>query len=98
VRGSRARSLASGPSVVTDLGTGQEYQAEFADLHLVAVGQHGRVDRLAVDVGAVQAADVDNVELVGLQSEFSVPTADGDVVEEDVAVGMAAGRRGRLVE
>ena len=27
-----------------------------------------------------------------------MPTADGDVVEEDVAVGVATGRRGRLVE
>src|ERR1700749_1966868 len=98
-RGSRARSLASGPSVVVaDLGPGQKHQAEFADLNLVAVGQHGRIDRLPVDIGAIEAADVHDLKLIGFQPEFRVPTADGDVVEEDVAVGMATGRRRRLVE
>src|SRR6185312_656801 len=78
VRGSPARSLASGPSAVfTDLGPGQEDQAEFADLNLVAVRQHCRIDRLPVDVGAIETADVDDVELVGFQPEFSVPPADG---------------------
>ena len=49
-------------------GAGQEDQAELADLHLVTTGEDGLVDRLAVDVGAVQAADVDDDELATLAS------------------------------
>ena len=37
---------------------GDEHQPELADLHLVAVAQGGRLDPLAVDVRAVEAADV----------------------------------------
>src|SRR5579875_2992569 len=95
-RGYPAPSLASRSPVVTGLRAGQKHQAELADLNFVAVGQHRRIDRLAVDIGTVETADVDDVELVALQPEFGMPTAHGDVVEEDVAVGMAAGRRDRL--
>ena len=54
-------------------GPGEEHQAELADLHLVAVGEHRRIDRLAVDVGAVEAADVDDLELAAFQPELGVP-------------------------
>ena len=47
------------------LGLAQKRQAKLADLHLVAVDQHRRIHRLPVDVGAVEATDVDNVAFVG---------------------------------
>ena len=64
--------------------------AELADPYFVSVHEHGRLHRLAVDVRAVQAVHVDNVELVALPSKLGVPAASGDVVEEDVAARMSA--------
>ena len=49
------------------------------------------VDAVAVDVGAVEAADVADGEAVGLAAELGVPARDRDVVEEDLAVRVAAG-------
>src|SRR5262245_62260283 len=93
-----AHRLAARTAVVVAFRPGQEYQAELADLHLITVGEHSRIDGLPVDVGAVEAADIDHLELAAFQPELGVPAADRDVVEEDVAVGMPTGRRGRLVE
>src|SRR5437764_13153416 len=42
---------------------GQEHQAELPDLDLVPVGQHRGVHRLAVDVRAVEAADIYDQEV-----------------------------------
>src|SRR4051812_22225481 len=95
---SGAVTSAARTAVFVGLGSGEEHQAELADLDLVAVGQHSRVDRLPVDVGAVEAAHVDDLKLTVLQPELRVATTHGDVVEEDVAVGMSPGGRGRLVE
>src|SRR5918999_1021944 len=92
---SRARSRAGG---LARARTGQVHEAELADLHLVAPGQRRDVDRLAVDVGAVEAADVVHREAAALAVELHVPAADGDVVEEDVAVGVPAGGGDVLVE
>ncbi len=78
--------------------TGQEHQPELADLHLVAVGEDRGVDRFTVHVGAVEASDVDHLEVALVLTELGVPAADGHVVEEDVAVGMPSRRRRRLVE
>ena len=70
---------------------GQKPEAELAELHFVAIGQRRRIHRLAVDVSSVEAADVDDLDVVVvLHLEFSVAAADGDVVEEEVAVGVAA--------
>src|SRR5919206_77732 len=91
----RVRSRAGG---LARARTGQVDEAELADLHLVAPGQRRDVDRLAVDVGAVEAADVVHREAAALAVELHVPTADGDVVEEDVAVGVPAGGGDVLVE
>src|SRR3954471_13767624 len=77
---------------------GQVHQAELADLHLVATGEGGDVDRLTVDVGAVQAAHVVHGEATALAVELHVPPADGDVVQEDVAVGVPTGGGDLLVE
>src|SRR3954453_10511553 len=85
-----ARSTRSGP--------GQEHQTELADLDLVAVDQHRGVDRFMIDVSVVEAVEVDEPELSVLQSKFDVVAADGDVVEEDVAVRMPARRCDGLIE
>jgi hypothetical protein len=59
-------------------------------LNLVTVGQHGRIDRLAVDIRAVETANVDDLQFTAFRPEFGVAPADGDVVEEDVAARIAA--------
>lgn len=41
---------------------GQEHQTELAHLDLVTVGQHRGVDQFTVDIGAVEAVDVDDLE------------------------------------
>src|SRR5699024_6728919 len=73
-------------------------QPELADLHLVAVGQHGAVHRLAVDVGAVEAAHVDDLVAAVDLAELRMPAADGHVVEEDVAGRVPSGGGGLLIE
>ena len=77
---------------------GEKDQAELAYLDFVAVGQDCRLHRLTVDVGAVEAADVDDLEFAVVSPEFGVPAADGDVIAEDVAVGVSAGGRHRLIQ
>src|SRR3954451_13558159 len=67
---------------------GEVDESELADLHLVAAGELHRLDPLAVEVGAVEAAHVADGEPVGLAVELGVPARDGDVVEEDVALRM----------
>src|SRR5450631_3201890 len=74
----------------TRRGPDEEHQTELADLDLVAVGQHRRGHRFTVDIGAVEAADVNDLEFAVVPSELGVPAADGDLVEEDVAAGMPA--------
>src|SRR5690606_1943763 len=67
-------------------------EAVLADLDLVTGVEHGRVDALPVDVGAVERADVtdDVAALVG--DELRVPPRHGDVVEEDVGGGVPPGK------
>jgi SMP-30/Gluconolactonase/LRE-like region len=79
-------------------GAGHEHQSKFADLHLVAVGQHSRVHGFTVDIDAGEAADVDNPEFGVDAPELGVPVADGAVVEEDIAIRVTSGRRDGLVE
>src|SRR3954454_23045982 len=79
-RGSRRRA-----------GAGVEHQPELADLHLVAGLQGSLVDALTVDIGAVERPDVTDEEPVALASEAGVLARDRDVVQEDVAVGVAPG-------
>src|SRR3954454_21132373 len=60
-RPSRASAGWPGGSLSAGLAgarSGQVDQAELANLDLAPAGQRGDVDRLAVDVGAVEAADV----------------------------------------
>src|SRR5258705_1197907 len=67
-----------------------EHEAELADLDPVAIGQRRRFHRFAVDVGAVEAADVDDREVAVFHAELGVAAADGHVVEVDGAAWMAA--------
>src|SRR5918994_1898963 len=90
------RPLASGR--LAGAGAGEVDEAELADLHLVTTGEVSDVDRLTVDVGAVEAADVVDRETAALSVELHVPPADGDVVQEDIAVGVSPRRRDVLVE
>ena len=73
-------------------------QAKLADLNFVATDQHSRLHRLPVDVGAVEATHVDNVEFVVLASKFGVPAAHRDVIEKDITAGMSARRRDRPIQ
>jgi hypothetical protein len=67
-------------------------------LDFVATGEHGLVDRFAVDVRTVKAADVYDDELPTLPPELGVPAGNSDVVEKDVAVRMPTGTSGVDVE
>src|SRR4029077_6678739 len=49
-------------------------QAELAYLDFVAVGQDCRLHRLTVDIGAVEAADVDDLEFAVPAPELGVPS------------------------
>lgn len=71
-----------------------EAQPEIADLDLVTTRQRQRVDSGGVDVGAVEAAGVDDPVLTVEPAELGVATADGDVVEKHRGVGVAPGGRG----
>jgi hypothetical protein len=88
----RSLQLAGHALSVAGCGAGQKHQSKFADLHLVAVRQHRRVHGFTVDVRAVEAADVDNLEFAAYAPEFGVPAADGDVIEEDIAIRVTTGR------
>src|SRR6478609_9338575 len=68
-----------------------EHQPELADLDLVAGVQDRLVDALTVDVGAVERPHVAHDEAAALTTEGRVLAGDGDVVEEDVGVGVATG-------
>src|SRR5258705_7848733 len=78
------------PVAAVVLALGRKHQAELADLPLVAAEQPRRLHRLPVDVGAVEATDVHNLEFAVLPSELRMPAAHGDIVEKDVAAGMSA--------
>src|SRR5689334_12081670 len=66
-----------------------EREAIATDLHLVAVAECTRLDALAVHVRAVQRALVVDEELVSRVAPHAhVSTRHGDVVEEDLRVGV----------
>ena len=60
-------------------------------MYLVAVGQDRRFDRSTVDIGFVEAADVHDAVLSVFRSKLGMSSADGDVVEEDVAARKSPG-------
>ena len=48
------------------------------------------MDRLPVDVRAVETSHIDDPEFASFAMEFGMTMADGCVVGDDVIVGMAA--------
>src|SRR4051794_1087241 len=70
-----------------------ECEAVLADLQLVAVAQPRVLHAFAVDIGAVQAALVDDVHTVVALLQDGVLARDGDVVQEDVALRRAPDAR-----
>src|SRR4051812_48344479 len=67
-------------------------ELELADLELVTVLEPVRLDAVAVDVGAVQRAEVVEVVVATAAHEQGVVARHRDVVEEDVGVGPPADR------
>src|SRR6478609_9143494 len=72
---------------------GHEGQAVFPHLDLISAFEAGRFDALAVHVGAVEAAEVLDEELVAAADQDRVLPRDGHVVEEDLVVRGPADRR-----
>src|SRR5262245_51182931 len=70
----------------------QVAQLELADLDLVTVLESVRLDSPSVDVGAVERAQVVDVEPVLAPDQQSVVARDGHVVQEDPGVGTAPDR------
>src|SRR5690349_14872349 len=74
--------------------SGQERESVLADLDLVAVRERaGGLDPLPVQVRAVEAPHVLDLQRGGAAPDDGVLAGDGDVVEEDVAVRRATDRR-----
>src|SRR4029079_18835385 len=86
-----ADDLTAASSEVAGDVAGEVDEPELADLDLVAVGQHGLADPVAGDVRAVEAADGGDRGAVRPTPELDVAPGDGDVVEEDLALGVATG-------
>ena len=72
------------------LASQEEHEHETTDLQVVEVVQRRGVDPVMVDVGAVERPRVAHVVPVGDTLDRRVTPRDGDVVEEDVGVGMTA--------
>src|SRR6201986_618043 len=70
-------------NAITRLRPSQKHQPELPHPNLVAVGQHSRMDRLPVDVSAVQTAHIDDPEFASFAIEFGMTMADGCVVSDD---------------
>src|SRR5207245_10922381 len=77
----------------------EEDQLDLADLERVPADQLALLDPLAIEVGAVQRADVVDGEGPLLPApDLRVPPGHGDVVQEDVALRVPSGGHHVLVE
>src|SRR6187200_818493 len=98
---SAARARASPPAVPADsagfgmtsglLGgpiTPEVHQAELPDLYLISISQQAFVDKVAVDIGAVQAAYISHHGAFRGTGEGGMPTGHRDVVQKDVRILM----------
>src|SRR5947209_7348590 len=95
----RRRADEEGASAVDIRGSAVEVgEPVLADLNLVAVTEESRVDALAVDEGAVEAALILEPPAIAVLHEHRVPAGDGDVVEEDPALGRASDHGRALAE
>src|SRR5204863_1026129 len=86
----RSSGAAAGFRLPESRSSLEEGQPVLADLQLVAVVQLARLDAPAVEERPVQAALVFDEEGAVPLSHDGVAARDGDVVQEDVAVGRAA--------
>src|SRR4051794_38922857 len=84
--------------VMAWLSAGDVRELELADLELVAVLEPVGLDAMAVNVGAVERAEVVEVEVAAAAHEQGVVARDGDVVEEDVGVRPPADRHAVAVQ
>ena len=82
------RLLAGHHSHLDPLSLLQVAELVLADLDLVAVVEPVRLDPAAIDVGAVERAEVVDVVAVLAVDQQRVVARDGDVVEEDGASGV----------
>src|SRR5437763_906117 len=96
-RGAPSSTSGSSMSATPPLAL-EERQLVLADLQLVAVLQAVRLDPPAVDVGAVERAEVVEVQVAAAAHEQRMVAGDGDVVEEDVGVRPAADAHAVAVE
>src|SRR5680860_701066 len=79
-------------------GRDERDQLELADLDLVTGCEQLILHTCAVDVGAVEAAHVMESHPLTVPAELGMTPADGDVVQEDVAVRMPPHRHDLAVE
>src|SRR6187200_172608 len=71
------------------IGALEQHEAELPDLQLVAMVQHGPLDALLVDVGAVERPGIGDDVPLGGPLDRRVPAGHRDVVQHDLAVGVA---------
>ena len=76
-------------TVLTLIAPDEEHEHEAADLEVGEVVQRRGVDPLVVDVGAVERPDVGHLVAAVDPAHRGVAAGHGDVVEEDVGVGVA---------
>lgn len=69
----------------------EELQFEPTDLELVAIDENGLFDSFAVEVRAVERTDIAGAIYAVEIGEFDMASRDRDVIQEDVAVWVAAG-------
>src|SRR5438105_3561154 len=77
-----------GSRMVVWARAGDEHQAELADLHLVAVAESSGLDAFPVHIRSVEASDIPNGENASFPVKLGVPARHGDVVQENVTVGV----------
>src|SRR6201986_2479494 len=77
-------------NAIPRLRPSQKHQPELPHPNLVAVGQHSRMDRLPIDVRAVETAHINDLEFASFAVEFGMSVAHGCAVVDDVMVGRAA--------
>jgi hypothetical protein len=71
---------------------GQENKAELAYLQFVAVRERRGLDALAVQIGAIERADIVGPENAIFVAHLGVAARNRDVVKENIAVGVAPDR------
>ncbi len=74
------------------LGLSEEKEAELAHLELVPARQRSSIDPLTVQIGPVERTHIMGREGAAVVADFGVATRDRYIVQEHVALRMAADR------